>query len=156
MQQTMDEITDYLESIDARLDDVLRAHSEAVLADMVGVDLVIEEAMIVRERVGRVSEVTWSKVQATASTIARTQAYALRRWTRSPTTWSATPPSATWRRPRLRPRSASRSGWRSWPAASRRRTPSRCWRSTACSTVRRRRWTGTARGCRPPATTGST
>ncbi|GAB3678232.1 hypothetical protein [Angustibacter aerolatus] len=78
MQQTMDEITDYLESIDAKLDDVLRAHSEAVLADMVGVDLVIEEAMIVRERVGRVSEVTWSKVQATASTIARTQAYALR------------------------------------------------------------------------------
>jgi hypothetical protein len=34
--------------------------------------------MTVREHVGRVSEVTWSKVQATSMTVARTQAYALR------------------------------------------------------------------------------
>jgi hypothetical protein len=39
---------------------------------------VIEEAMTIREQVGRVSEVTWSKVQATSVTITRTQAYALR------------------------------------------------------------------------------
>lgn len=78
MQQTMDEITDYLAAIDAKLDDVLRAQKDAVLADMIGVDLVIEEAMTIREKVGRVSEVTWSKVQATTMAIARTQAYALR------------------------------------------------------------------------------
>lgn len=78
MQQTMDEITDYLAAIDANLDDVLRAQKDAVLADMIGVDLVIEEAMTIREKVGRVSEVTWSKVQATTMAIARTQAYALR------------------------------------------------------------------------------
>ena len=78
MQQAMDEITDYLAKIDEKLDDVLRAQKDAVLADMVGVDLVIEEAMTVREHVGRVSEVTWSKVQTTSMTIARTQAYALR------------------------------------------------------------------------------
>lgn len=78
MQQAMDEITDYLATIDEKVDDVLRAQKDAVLADMVGVDFVIEEAMTVRERVGRVSEVTWSKVQATSMTIARTQAYALR------------------------------------------------------------------------------
>ncbi len=78
MQQTMDEITDYLATIDEKVDDVLRAQKDAVLADMIGVDLVIEEAMTVREQVGRVSEVTWSKVQATPMTIARTQAYALR------------------------------------------------------------------------------
>lgn len=34
--------------------------------------------MTIREEVGLVSEVTWSKVQATSATIARTQAYALR------------------------------------------------------------------------------
>ncbi len=34
--------------------------------------------MIIREQVGRVSEVTWSKVQPTSVTLARTQAYALR------------------------------------------------------------------------------
>lgn len=78
MQQTMDEITDYLATIDEKVDDVLRAQKDAVLADMIGVDLVIEEAMTIREQVGRVSEVTWSKVQATSVTIARTQAYALR------------------------------------------------------------------------------
>lgn len=78
MQQTMDEITDYLATIDQKVDDVLRAQKDAVFADMIGVDLVIEEAMIVREQVGRVSDVTWSKVQGTSLTITRTQAYALR------------------------------------------------------------------------------
>lgn len=77
MQQTMDEITDYLAAIDAKVDDVLRAQRDAVVADMIGVDFVIEEAMTIREQVGLVSEVTWSKVQATSATIARTQAYAL-------------------------------------------------------------------------------
>ena len=78
MQQTMDEITDYLAAIDEKVDDVLRAQKDAVVADMIGVDFVIEEAMTIREQVGLVSEVTWSKVQATSATIARTQAYALR------------------------------------------------------------------------------
>jgi hypothetical protein len=78
MQQTMDEIIDYLAVIDEKVDDVLRAQKDAALADMIGVDLVIDEAMTIRGQVGRVSEVTWSKVQATSATIARTQAYALR------------------------------------------------------------------------------
>lgn len=78
MQQTMDEITDYLATIDAKLDDVLRAQQDAVLADMVGVDLVIDEAMTIRQHVGRVSETTWSKVQVASMALARTQGYALR------------------------------------------------------------------------------
>lgn len=78
MQQAMDEITDYLATIDEKVEDVLRAQKDAAIADMIGVDLVIEEAMTIREQVGRVSEVTWSKVQTTSATVARTQAYALR------------------------------------------------------------------------------
>src|SRR4051812_44169668 len=78
MQQTMDEITDYLARIDAKLDDVLRAQEDAVLADMLGVGFDIDEAMTLREHGGRVNEVTWSKVQGASATIARTQAYALR------------------------------------------------------------------------------
>ena len=78
MQQTMDEITEYLATIDEKLDDVLRAQEDAVWADMIGASLDIDEAMTVREHTGRVGEVTWSKVQATSATIARTQAYALR------------------------------------------------------------------------------
>ena len=78
MQQTMDEIIDYLATIDEKLDDVLRAQEDAVWADMIGAGLDIDEAMTIREHAGRVSEVTWSKVQDTSSTIARTQVYALR------------------------------------------------------------------------------
>ncbi|MFJ6496447.1 hypothetical protein [Streptomyces virginiae] len=78
MQQTMDEITDYLAAIDEKVDDVLRAQKDAALARMIGMDLVIEETMTIREQVGRVSDVTWSKVQAAPATIAETQAYALR------------------------------------------------------------------------------
>jgi rRNA processing protein Krr1/Pno1 len=78
MQQTMDEITDYLATIDEKVDDVLRAQKDAVLARMIGVGFVVEEAMTIRERRGRVDEVTWSKVQDAPATIAETQAYALR------------------------------------------------------------------------------
>ncbi|GAA2559633.1 hypothetical protein GCM10010435_33580 [Winogradskya consettensis] len=78
MQQAMDEITDYLAVIDAKVDAVLRAQTDAVVADMIGVELVIDEALMIRAQVGRVSEVTWSKVQATPVPLARTQAYALR------------------------------------------------------------------------------
>ncbi len=78
MQQQMDEIVEYLQEINAKVDDILRSQKDAVLADMIGVDLIIEEALTVRKQVGRVSEVTWSKVQSTSMTIARTQAYALR------------------------------------------------------------------------------
>jgi hypothetical protein len=78
MQQSMDEIIDYLARIDEKLDDVLRAQEDAVWADMIGVGFDIDEAMTIREHAGRVNEVTWSKVQAASSTVARTQAYALR------------------------------------------------------------------------------
>jgi hypothetical protein len=78
MKQSMDEIADYLAVIDAKVDAVLRAQTDAVVADMIGVELVLDEALTIREKVGRVSEVTWSKVQATPVPLARTQAYALR------------------------------------------------------------------------------
>ena len=77
MQQQMDEIVEYLELINEKVDDLLRGQKDAVLADMIGVDLMIEDALTVRDEVGRVSAVTWSKVQATSQTLARTQAYAL-------------------------------------------------------------------------------
>ena len=78
MRQTMDEITNYLAVIDEKVDDVLRAQKDTVLARMIGTGLVIDEAFTIREHGGRVNEVTWSKVQAAPATIAETQAYALR------------------------------------------------------------------------------
>ena len=77
MQQQMDEIVEYLQEINEKVDDILRSQKHAVLADMIGVDLIIEDALTVRAQVGRVSEVTWAKVQASSMTIARTQAYGI-------------------------------------------------------------------------------
>jgi hypothetical protein len=79
MQQTMQEITDYLAVIDEKVDDVLRARKDAPIARMIGVGLVIDDAMLKREHVGRVSEVTWSSLHGAAQTVAETQSYALRR-----------------------------------------------------------------------------
>jgi hypothetical protein len=78
MQQAMDEVTDYLATIDEKVDDVIRAQQDQALAQMIAVDLEIKDALTIREKVGRVSEVTWSKVQNMPTTIAYAQAYALR------------------------------------------------------------------------------
>jgi len=77
MQQAMGEIISYLARIDEKLDDVLRAQEDAVLADLIGVGFDIDEAMTIREHAGRVSEVTWSKVQAASAAITWAQARAL-------------------------------------------------------------------------------
>lgn len=79
MEQQMAEITDYLEKIDKKLDDVLQGQKDSILAGLDGVAGIINEAMMVRQNTGRVSDVTWSKVQGTAETIAATQAIVLRK-----------------------------------------------------------------------------
>ena len=58
MQQQMDAIMDYLARIDEKLDSVLRAQTNQVLARMDGVALAVQEAASVRNSVGRVSEIT--------------------------------------------------------------------------------------------------
>jgi len=78
MQQTMDEIVGYLQTIDEKVDDILRAQKDAVIADVVGVGMALDEALMVRTETARVSEITWSKLQSGAITLATTQAYALR------------------------------------------------------------------------------
>ncbi len=78
LQKSIDRLGEYLEVIDEKVEDVLRNQQDAVLADMIGVDFVIEDAMTGRVSSGRVDEATWSKVQGTSATLARTQAYALR------------------------------------------------------------------------------
>lgn len=79
MQLAMDEITEYLAVIDAKVDDVLRAQKDAAVAELLGVGLVLDEAMAVRDAVGRVSDVTWSKVDQAPLVIASAQSYAIRR-----------------------------------------------------------------------------
>jgi len=78
MQQSMDEIEQYLAVIDEKVDDILRAQKDAVLADMIGAGLVLDQAITVRDQVGHVSGVTWSTVQQAPMVLFQAQAYALR------------------------------------------------------------------------------
>lgn len=78
MRQSFEEITDYLATIDAKVDEVLRAQKDAVFARVIGIGMSVEEALTLRDHGGRVNEVTWSKVQGASSTLSETQAYALR------------------------------------------------------------------------------
>jgi hypothetical protein len=77
-RQAMAEVTDYLVAIDRKLDDVRRAQRDQQLSRMDAAMLAIREAERLRESVGRVSETSWSKVQATNQAILETESYALR------------------------------------------------------------------------------
>lgn len=77
-QQTLDDIADYLAKIDEKVDDILRAQKDTVFSEMIGIGVIVDEAILTRNAVGKVSEVTWSKVQAAPQKIASTQVYALR------------------------------------------------------------------------------
>lgn len=78
LQRSIDELREYLAQIDKKVDDILRAQKDAVLAEMIGVSLLVDDAITVRNEVGRVPEITWSKIQGGAATIASPQAYAVR------------------------------------------------------------------------------
>ena len=78
MKQQLREITEYLEIIDQKIDGLVRSQMNQVLARLDGVGLAIREAKTVRESVGRVSEITWSKVQSSIQTIYETQGFSLR------------------------------------------------------------------------------
>ncbi len=79
MQQQMHQMTEYLRHIDAKVDKVLQSQTDAVLAKVVGVGMILDDALAMRESLGRISDITWSKVQGTEQTIAEAQAYAARK-----------------------------------------------------------------------------
>ena len=76
-QHEMDEIKNYLATIDKKVDDVLRAQKNAELAKLIGAGLDIRSALAVRERASRVDEVTWSTVQGRTHTITDALSWAL-------------------------------------------------------------------------------
>lgn len=64
LESALEDIQEYLEDIDAKLDVLLKQRRVEVLGQMGGVALSIEEARTIYAETGHVSEVTWSKVQA--------------------------------------------------------------------------------------------
>lgn len=77
MQQAIGQVTDYLATIDAKVDQVIRSQKDQQLARVIGDGLAIENALQMRETKGHVDAVTWSKVQDVHTSIGYTQSYAL-------------------------------------------------------------------------------
>lgn len=63
LEASLDEIMKYLASIDAKLDRLLEQRKVEVRGQLGGIALAIEEANAIHGKTGKVSEVTWSKVQ---------------------------------------------------------------------------------------------
>lgn len=76
-QQTMAEITAYLDRIDTKVDDILGKVDDTVLKDMRGARLQIKRALTMRASEGRVTADSWSEVQNASGKLADVQGYAL-------------------------------------------------------------------------------
>jgi len=76
-QQTMAEITNYLNRLDAKVDDVLGKVDDTVLKDMRGARFQIRRAQTMRDQEGRVTFDSWSEVQNASGKLADVQGYAL-------------------------------------------------------------------------------
>ncbi|MCB1030129.1 MAG: hypothetical protein KDA95_02245 [Acidimicrobiales bacterium] len=77
-QQLLNEVQDYLEQIDEKLDHLIRLQMNQILARIDAVGLALVEAMAVRDGLGRVPDVAWTKIKTHSTTILETQALALR------------------------------------------------------------------------------
>jgi hypothetical protein len=77
LEQAIEEITDYLATIDRKIDDLLQDQKDQSIANLVGVAHMIDETMMIRDKVGIVTETTWSKVAGCPQDLARAQGYAL-------------------------------------------------------------------------------
>lgn len=77
-QQEAAQLKALLESIDGKLDKVLRAQRDVLLGNLEGIEDELREAFAIRENEGRVDEITWSKVQGESAAIKKTLRTALR------------------------------------------------------------------------------
>lgn len=79
MMQRLEDVQKTLEDIDEKVDDILRMQKDSELSKLVGVGAVLEEAMMIRDEVGAVSAVSWSKIDSAPLVIKTGQALALSR-----------------------------------------------------------------------------
>lgn len=78
LESALEEIADYLKTIDRKLDDLIRSQTNAILARVDGVRFAVDEAFTIKQATGKVSDVTWSKIQSTSLTLFETESYAIR------------------------------------------------------------------------------
>lgn len=79
IEQAISEVTDYLATIDAKLDKVLEHQQDVEWANLRGVELLLKDAESMREKLGSLPSTTWAQIQGTAQTLATCQAMALKK-----------------------------------------------------------------------------
>ena len=79
LEQAIAEVRDYLERMDAKLDDLLQDLQDRELGKLDGVAGTLDEAMAVRDQVGAIGATAWSQVESCAQSINGAQGYALRK-----------------------------------------------------------------------------
>lgn len=77
LEQSIREITDYLETIDKKIDDLLQDQKDQSIANLVGVAHMVDETVMIRNKVGSVTDTTWSKIAGCPQDLVRAQGYAL-------------------------------------------------------------------------------
>jgi hypothetical protein len=76
MRQAMSEITEYLAVIDEKLDTVAQKIDDTVRKDVIGAETMLGRALAMRDAAGRVTDDSWSTVQAVPGKIADAEGYA--------------------------------------------------------------------------------
>lgn len=77
LEQAIQEITDYLEAIDKKVDDLLQDQKDSTVADLIGVVLEVDEAEEIWKKTGVFDETAWHKLAPCAKTTSRSLGYAL-------------------------------------------------------------------------------
>ncbi len=77
LEQAIQEITDYLASIDGKVSDLLRDQKDSTVAALMGAEFEVDEAASIRESTGTLDEASWTKVAPCAQTTSKSLAYAI-------------------------------------------------------------------------------
>ncbi|GAA4707132.1 hypothetical protein GCM10025781_27180 [Kocuria gwangalliensis] len=67
LRQTAKEMTDYLEAIDIKVEQLLAETKYREVAQLHGISLALDEATMIHEQLGTVSATTWSKIQGNST-----------------------------------------------------------------------------------------
>lgn len=77
IEQSIQEITDYLADIDEKVGELLRDQKDQTVAELMGAALELDEAAAIRSKTGTMSDAAWTKVAPCAQTTSKALAYSL-------------------------------------------------------------------------------
>ncbi|QJC22379.1 hypothetical protein [Arcanobacterium buesumense] len=79
LQQQLEEIQEYLVTIDKKLDTLIRDQHDRVISEIFGLQMRVDEAAEIAQNVGELGDIAWSKIDDAEKVLAEAQAYALRK-----------------------------------------------------------------------------